>query len=134
MKNKVATFVGAFVMVVLIIGGVLGCLYWLTLQFEGDTLRWVTVACILSLPVSVVITWRVATNSAREHLRGFERGLDGAEKTITSVVRGLSVTASMARVARGTAAPVQSNDDLLPRVGTMRILDAGCDDGDLVDL
>ncbi len=133
-KDKLANFVGYFVIAALVIGSILGSLYWLTLQFSETVLRWVTVGCILLLPVSVIITWIVATNSAREHLRGFDRGLNGAERAIQSVGRGLSATAAMARAAKQGIHPPQSNEDLLPHVGSMQILDAGRDDGSLIDL
>lgn len=133
-KDKLATVLGYFVIAVLLIGGVIGGLYWLACQFSLTVLRWVVVACVLAIPASVVITWMLATNSAREHLAGFTRGLDGAERTIQSVGRGLSATAAMARAAKGGALPVQSNDDLLPAVGRMRILDAGPNSNELLDL
>ncbi|MBN1891035.1 MAG: hypothetical protein JW850_23770 [Thermoflexales bacterium] len=133
-KDKLASTLGYAVMAILMIGSVLGSLYWLTLQFSETVLRWVTVACILLVPASVIITWVVATNSAREHLRGFDRGLSGAERAIQSVGRSLSATASMARAAKQGLPPTQNHDDLLPRIGAMQILDVGHDDGDLIDL
>ncbi|MBN1889447.1 MAG: hypothetical protein JW850_15745 [Thermoflexales bacterium] len=132
---QVEIALGAVVIVALVGGAVVGGLFWLASQFSDLTLRWLVVVSWLALPVSIPVTWRIATNAAREHLRGFDRGLDGAERTIQSVGRGLSATASLARTAaRQPALPMGSNDDLLPRPGTMRIVDAGRGSGEILDL
>lgn len=123
---QVQLVAGGLVLALLLGGTVMGGLYWLACQFSGVALRWLVVGLVLALPVSILGTWKLATSTAREHLRGFDRGLDGAERTIQSVGRGLSASAAMARAAsRQPALPAGSNDDLLPRPGSMRILDAG---------
>ena len=125
--------VGAVVIGFGLAGLVIGGLYWLTWQVDDPGLRWWAVAATLAVPGAIVITWRLATHAAREHLSGFERGLSGAEKTITSVGRGLSASASMARAARGLPTARPTNDDLLPRVGRLQIIDARSGN-ELIDL
>lgn len=133
-KDKFFLYVGISIVSALLMVGVIGGLYWLICQLGVMVLRWVAVGLVLALPLAVVITYRLATHAASEHLAGFNRGLDGAERTIQSVGRGLSATASMARATRNLPQAQQSNDDLLPRPGTMRILDAGKSDNSIIDL
>lgn len=138
MKNKVTAVIGtigcAVIASLALVGGVLYGLYWLVSRLDYDTLRWVTVGLILALPVAVLITWRLATHAAREHLAGFDRGLDGAERTMTTMGRSLSATASLARTSARMAKPVPADfDGLLPQVGNMRLVDAPTNQ-DIVDL
>lgn len=132
-REKLLLWIGAVVVALLAAVAVIGGLYWLTGEAGPDSARWWAVVATLTVPAVVALTWRVATHSAREHLAGFDRGLDGAERTIQSVGRGLSATASLARSTKSIARPMRDNDDLLPRVGTMRVIEALQDDG-LVDL
>ena len=131
---QVEIALGAVVIVALVGGGVVGGLYWAACQFSDTALRWVVVVSWLALPISIIVTWKLATNAAREHLAGFDRGLDGAERTIQSVGRGLASTASLARTAARQPAQLVNNDDLLPRPGAMRIVDAGRGGGEILDL
>lgn len=139
MKNKVTAVVGtigcAIVSSLALVGGVLYGLHWLVSRLDYDTLRWVTVGLILVLPVAVIVTNRMSSHWAREHVAGFDRGLDGAERTMTAVGRGLSATASMARTAtRQAARPAPGDfDGLLPKVGAMRLVDAPTGQ-DIIDL
>lgn len=132
---QVEIIIGGLVLAALIVGLVVGGLYWLACRFSPGVLRWVAVVSWLLWAGSVAGTWRVATNSAREHLKGFDRGLDGAERTIQTVGRGLAATASLARVAaRPPSLPARDDSDLLPRPGSMRILEAGSSNGDVLEL
>ena len=105
----------------------IGLLYYLTGRTSATGLRWWATLATLALPLSVGVAWLLATQSAREHLAGFDRGLTGAERSITAIGRGLSATASMARTAARPAphppAIADDDDDLLPRLSRMRILD-----------
>ena len=119
------------------IGGIVALLFWLLGRLDYNGLRWYAVIVTLALPVAIVTTYRLATHAAREHLSGFERGVTGAEHTITAIGRGLSATASMARVSSRSAArtlPASANDDLLPKVGTMRLIESQQDTNELIDL
>ena len=142
MKNKVTAVVGtigcAIVSSLALVGGVLYGLHWLVSLLDYDTLRWVTVGLILVLPVAVIVTNRMSSHWAREHVAGFDRGLDGAERTMTAMGRGLSATASLARTANR---PVPANrpaaadlEKLLPQVGGMRLIEAADTEGDIIDL
>ena len=133
MKDKVAQFIGAGLIVAVTLGGIVGVVYAVTGAVSASVLRWWATAVTLALPVIVVSVWRLATNAAREHLSGFNRGLDGAERTISSVGRGLSATASLARSTRSVT-PQPGHDDLLPHVGQMQIIDAPRGPGELIDL
>lgn len=132
-RDKFFLYIGILIVSALLAAGLIAGLYWLICQLGVIVLRWVTVALVLALPLAVYITYRLATHAASEHLAGFNRGLDGAERTIQSVGRGLSATASMARATRHLP-QVQSNEDLLPRPGQMKILDAGKSDNSIIDL
>ncbi len=133
-REKLLLMVGAATLALAVIGGMIALLYWLTGLVGHEDIRWYSVILTLALPVVIFVTHRLATYAAREHLAGFNRGLDGAERTITSIGRGLSATASLARTSRVPARPVQSNDDLLPRVGTMRLIETSYNADEVVDL
>ena len=122
-KDTIVNTASVVVTCTLLAAGVVGGLYWAACQLSLQTLRALAVGLVLALPVVSLVTWRLATNAAREHLKGFERGLDGAGKTIGVVGQGLSATA---RVVRASAQPQYQTDnsDLLPRVGTMRMIEA----------
>ena len=122
--SRVWSIVGAVIVTLAIAGGVIAGMYWLTVQAGEVGARWWAIVATLAVPASIIITYRLATHASREHLAGFDRGLDGAERTIQSVGRGLSATASLARSARGSTQPVNRNDDLLPRVGAMQLIEA----------
>jgi hypothetical protein len=114
-----------------------GLLYYLTGRTTSTGLRWWAALATLAIPLTAGVTWLLTTQSAREHLAGFDRGLAGAEHTITAVGRGLSATASMARTAARSAprppAIASADDDLLPRPGQMRIIDA-LSSGDVINV
>lgn len=131
MKEKLTMAAG--IAVIAVTGSVIaiGGLYWLTDLAGEEATRWWAIAATVTLPAAVYITWRIATNSAREHLAGFERGLDGAERTIQSVGRGLSATASMARSARPGRQTAQPG--FVPQLGGMKIIESQSDDS-VVDL
>jgi hypothetical protein len=130
MKDKGGQFisrawaiVGAVVVTLAISGGVIAGMYWLTGKAGPDGARCWAVVATLAIPASIIITYRLATHAAREHISGFDRGLDGAERTIQSVGRGLSATASLARSARREMPAGRSNDDLLTK-SRMEIIEA----------
>lgn len=136
--NKITTVIGAIgcmiVVSLALIAGVFYGLFWLVSRLDLDTLRWVTVGLILALPVAMFITWRLATHAAREHLSGFDRGLTGAQKTVETMGRSLSATASLARTSARAAKPLPGDyDNLLPQVGSMRLIDSPMNQ-DIVDL
>jgi hypothetical protein len=118
------------------ISGIVALVYWLLGRLDPGGLRWYAVVVTLALPMLGVITWRLATHAAREHLAGFDRGLTGAQKAVESMGRSLSATASLARMARPAARslPASAHEDLLPRVGTMRLVEAQNDADELIDL
>lgn len=123
-REKVAMIVGALVIVLAVGGGVIGGLYWLAVLAGEIGARWWAVAATLALPAAVAISWRLATNAAREHLAGFDRGLAGAQKTVETMGRSLSATASLVRTARVMPRQAQSNDDLLHNPRAMQIVEA----------
>ena len=132
-QERLLLGIGAVVMVLLVAGAVIAGLYWLTGVTGPDGARWWAVVATLAIPAVVIVTYRLATHAAREHLSGFDRGLTGAQKTVETMGRSLAATASLARAS--TRHPVQANDDLLPKVGAMRLIDALRPDGDdLIDL
>lgn len=121
---KIQMIIGFGVIVLAMVGALLGGLYWVMCQLSLVTMRLVTILSMLCVPGAILLTWRLASTSAREHLRGFERGLEGAEKTISSVGRGLSATARLARADNAKHKPVGQPDftDLLPPVASMQIV------------
>lgn len=123
--SKVWAIVGIVISSLTISGGVIAGMYWLTGQAGDVGARWWAIVATLAIPASIIITYRLATHASREHLAGFDRGLDGAERVIQSVGRGLSATASLARSTRGMVTQsVNKNDDLLPKVGAMQLVEA----------
>lgn len=122
--SQVWAIVGAVIVTLSISAGIISGMYWLTVQSGEVGARWWAIVATLAIPASIIITYRLATHASREHLAGFDRGLDGAERTIQSVGRGLSATASLARSMHGVTQPVNKNDDLLPRVGSMQLIEA----------
>lgn len=138
MKNKILTAAGAVgcftVAALAVVGGVLYGLHWLVSRLDLVTLQWVTVGLILVLPVAVLITNRMSTHWAQEHLSGFDRGLAGAQRTVETMGRSLSATASLARTSARVAKPLPGDlDGLLPQVGAMRLVDTPASQ-DIVDL
>lgn len=133
-QEKVSYIIILAVIALALVAGAVGGLYALTGLAEGNLLRWVTVIAVLALPASILATWRIATHAAREHLAGFDRGIDGGERLITSLGRALSASASMARATKATALPAQSFDDLLPRPGSMKIIDATSNERQLIKM
>ncbi len=129
-QEKLALYTGAVVITLLMAGGIIAGLYWLTGAAGPNGARWWAVIATLVVPAAVIVTYRLATHAAREHLSGLDRGIDHAEKTITSLSRGLSASASLARSVRSVR---PANDDLLPKVGTMRLIDSP-EGEDLIDL
>ena len=121
--SMVWAIVGAVIVTLAIAGGVIAGIYWLTVQAGDVGARWWAIVATLAVPASIIITYRLSTHASREHLAGFDRGLDGAERTIQSVGRGLSATASMARTARREIPAGRNNDDLLTKTG-MEIIEA----------
>lgn len=117
-RKETIQFYGALAFVGLVcLAAVIFTAYYLTGAVSSVALRWWAVVATLAIPAVAVVTWYIARQSAREHLSGFDRGLDGAERTITAVGRGLSATASMARTAAAQMATPSwqvSADDLLP--------------------
>jgi hypothetical protein len=123
--SRIWAIVGAVIVTLAISVGVIAGMYWLTVQAGDVGARWWAIVATLTIPASIIITYRLATHASREHLAGFDRGLDGAERAIQSVGRGLSATASLARSAHEVPQPVNKNDDLLlPRVGAMQLIEA----------
>lgn len=101
---------------------------------DANTLRWWAASATVAVPVVGYIAWRLAAQASREHLAGFDRGIDKSEAVMTTVGRGLASAASVARAAAKSPAAVESNDDaLLPRVGRMRIIDAPRSNGEIVE-
>jgi hypothetical protein len=133
-QEKLLYLIGAALLALLVIGGIVGGLYWLTGLAGESGARWWAVTATLALPVAIAIAWRLATHAAREHLAGFDRGLTGAQKTVETMGRSLSATASLARTARPTALTLMANDDLLPKVGTMRLIESSRNTDELIDL
>jgi len=100
-------------------------LYWLIGKVGQTGARWWAALATLALPLAVGVAWVLATQAAREHLAGFDRGINSAERTLTAVGRGLQTNANAARAAQQRAAPqVVDNSDLLPPVSQMIITEA----------
>lgn len=120
MQKEAVQFYGALAFTGLVcLAAVTFTVYYLTGAVSPMALRWWAVLATLALPVTMAVTWKLAHTAAAEHLSGFDRGLTGAEQTLTTVGRGLSAVASLARTAAAqqrTAAPSwqMAADDLLP--------------------
>ena len=98
--EKLALLLVLAILVVALLAGVVAAIFYSTSTVSETALRWwATLLTLVYLP-SIVVTWRIAKREAKEHLRGFSRGLDGAQQTLLSLGRGLSATASMARSAK----------------------------------
>lgn len=117
-RERLLAVFGLAVIAAAILAAVVGGLYWATGKVSPVGLRWWTVIMTLVLPVAVFLTWKLGHTAAEAHLDGFDRGLVGAEQTLTTVGRGLSATASLARTAaqqeKKPQWQVAENDDLLP--------------------
>lgn len=131
-RERLLAIFGLIVIVIALSAAVVGSLYWVTGKVSLVGLRWWATLATLVLPVAIFATWRLGHTAAEEHLAGFDQGLDGAERTITSIGRGLSATASLARTAAQQARQAQpqwqvtDNSDLLP---PMRMLPPQHDGG-----
>lgn len=131
------TVLGAVVMSVALVAGVIGGLYWLLSTLELPTLRWLCVGLILVLPAAVALTWLLAIGQAKSHLGGFDRGLDAGQKALETMGRGLSATVAAQRLEAQTAKrqpAAVTYDDLLPRPGGMRIIEDSRHSGEVVEL
>jgi hypothetical protein len=116
-QDKVALVSGAIIGGMVILVGLVALVYWLTIQVGETGVRvWATIAT-LALPVAVLITYRLATHAAREHLAGLNRGLEHSARTVETMGRSLSATASLARTTRSTGMMLD-NKALLPEVAT----------------
>ena len=133
-REKLALYVGVAVITLALAGLVIGGLYWLTGQAGPDGARWWAVVATLANPAAIVITYRLATHAAREHLTGFDRGLTGAQKTVETMGRSLAATASIARTSARSVRSGQANEDLLPKVGTMRLIESQQNTDEVIDL
>lgn len=137
---KLWTILGAVVMSVVLVAGVIGGLYWLVSSLSVSTLRLLCVGLILILPASIALTWILALGQAKSHLGGFERGLDAGQKALETMGKGLSATVSAqrldARSLKQTQAisANQNYDDLLPRPGSMQISVMDDRRGEILDL
>lgn len=111
--EKLVTVLALALFIVALLAGVVALVFYATGRATETALRWwATVLTLIYLP-SIIITWRIAKREAKEHLKGFTRGLDGAQQTLLSLGRGLSATASLARTSK--PAPVQPQPP--PRYG-----------------
>lgn len=133
-REKLALYVGAVVIAFALASAVIGGLYWLTIQAGTDGARWWAVVATLTIPAAILITYWLASHAAREHLSGFDRGLTGAQKTVETMGRSLAATASIARTSAHSVRPGQANDDLLPKVGTMRLIESNDNTDEVIDL
>lgn len=131
--ERLQAIIGLVVIAAVILAAVVGGLYWATGKVSAVGLRWWTVIMTLALPVAVFLTWKLGHTAAEEHLAGFDRGLVGAEQTLTTMGRGLTATASLVRTAAQQQRQPQwqvSNEDLLPPARVLPIRTGG----DVVDL
>jgi len=138
-QEKIALAVGSAILALLAAALLIGGLYWLTTLSGTQGTRWWAIVATLALPIAVLVTYRLATHSAREHLAGFDRGLDGAQKTVEAMGRSLAATASLARTARQPARPsaadlMQVDFGELSRVGSMQIVEATPTTNNIIDL
>ena len=103
--EKLAVLLVGLLFVLALLSGIVAVTFYATGQVDTAQLRWwATILTLVYLP-SLVITWRVAKREAKEHLKGFSRGLDGAQATLLSLGRGLSATASLARTTKPAVQP-----------------------------
>lgn len=131
-KDKVLYALGLTIAGLAIMAMAIAVLYSLIVQAGEIGARWWALIATLALPAAVIITYRLATHAAREHLAGFDRGLTGAQRTVETMGRSLAATASLAK----TSSPqnrAHSFNDLLPQPG-MKIVDDHPDDSGVVDL
>jgi len=116
--------------VLFVVGGALLFVYVVTGTAEVNTLRWWAAIASLAVPLVGFAAWKLAALAAREHLAGFDRGMDKTEAVMTHAGRGLAV----ARAAARAAVVGPSNDDaLLPKVGAMKYIDAPHGRGEIVE-
>jgi len=133
-KETLLFVIGAATLALALFVGIVALLYWLTgLAGDVGARVWAVVAT-LALPFTVFVTYRLATHAAREHLAGLDRGLSHAAKSVETMGRSLSATASLARSARSARIVQPDNSDLLPKVGTMRLIESQQDTNELIDL
>lgn len=131
--EKLGVLIAGILFILALLAGIVALVFYATGTVSANSLRWwATILTVIYLP-SVIVIWHVAKREAKEHLKGFARGLDGAQLTLTSLGRGLSATASIARSSRPVTPPVRT-DDLLPKVGGMRLIESHSKTDDLIDL
>lgn len=131
--EKLAVLIGGVLFLLALLAGIVALVFYVTGTVDTNSLRWWATILTVIYPPSVVVIWRIAKREAKEHLKGFARGLDGAQLTLASIGRGLSATASMARANRTSMPPIRT-DDLLPQVGGMRLIEARRNTDDVIDL
>lgn len=103
--EKLGVLIVGILFILALLAGIVALVFYATGHVDPTALRWwATVLTLIYLP-SIIVTWRIAKREAKEHLKGFSRGLDGAQQTLLSLGRGLSATASIARSTK--PAPVQ---------------------------
>lgn len=132
--EKLGVLIAGILFILALLTGIVALVFYATGAVGITSLRWwATILTVIYLP-SVIVIWHVAKREAKEHLKGFARGLDGAQLTLTSLGRGLSATASIARASKPIMPPMRT-DDLLPQVGVMRIIESHSKtDGDVINL
>lgn len=131
--EKLGVLIAGILFILALLAGIVALVFYATGTVSANSLRWwATVLTVIYLP-SVIVIWHVAKREAKEHLKGFARGLDGAQLTLTSLGRGLSATASIARANKPTMPPMRT-DDLLPKVGGMKLIESRKDSDDVIDL
>ncbi len=124
---------------VTLIGGWVALVYGLLGYFDADSQR-VIAAFVLAIlwPVSVVasvlITRRLMRGEITAHHHGMDQALDKVAKTAADVA---TIRTAMHTTIRNvpTAQPSTAArfDDILPKVGTMQIIDAPQGRGEIVD-
>lgn len=132
--EKLGVLIVGILFILALLAGIVVLVFVATGKVDVISLRWwATILTVIYLP-SIVVTWRIANREAKAHLKGFARGLDGAQLTLASLGRGLSATASIARASKQVMPPMRT-DDLLPQVGVMRIIESHSKtDSDVINL
>ncbi len=114
--REVATFIGLLVIGLLVVGAIGLGVYALLDQLTDDGRHLLATALIFALPIAYLLGRR----EAKAHRVGLERGIDlklGARERLQQSAQTVKPT----------------NDDILPRVGTMQIIDAPNGRGEIVD-
>ncbi len=122
--DEIGRLFGLVVLAVLVIGGIALLLYGL-LDTMSDTGRhWLAVALVMCLPLAFALGLQIG----KAHVAGVKTGLD-----LKLSARERAAAKPIGPVLPQPPTPARNLDDILPKVGTMQIIDAPQGRGEIVD-